>query len=242
MGMVPTVCVCGAVEVYMIGEKDGLGIGRCRDCDMIRTVHRPDDYERLYTTSEYHWGRTDQQPYVDREEHDYSVAANRWPKLLKHCKALDVGCANGGFVRYLAEQGAAVEGFELNPDMARFAASRSGRPVHTAWSQVSGPYDWVFLHDVLEHTVDPIAELRRLRGVMYAGGLLVIEIPDADHISFDRGRADEWRSWRHMKPREHLWHWGAKDIARIVGSAGFLLEDTFAPIEGKLAIYARVTK
>ena len=84
-------------------------------CGLVRTCSVPDDYMTLYTSGDrYHGGRAGHIPYRDRFEHDWSIAAMRWPRLLSRLRLLDVGCANGAFVRYAAEQGMDAEGLELD--------------------------------------------------------------------------------------------------------------------------------
>jgi 2-polyprenyl-3-methyl-5-hydroxy-6-metoxy-1,4-benzoquinol methylase len=239
MRLVPSRCLCGAVAVQVIGSKDARPVGRCVRCALVRTCSVPDDYMTLYTTGDrYHSGRAGHVPYRDRFAHDQCIAALRWPRLLSHLRLLDVGCANGAFVRHAADQGVAAEGLEPNAGMAAWAQERCGRPIHRSWDTVRGKFDVITYHDVIEHVPDPWHELRRLRRFLRASGLLVIDTPDVDDSRFDRlGLA-----WHHMKPQEHLWFFSERHLRGLVERAGFEVDQVDRPIEGKIVLYARLRR
>jgi SAM-dependent methyltransferase len=222
--------------VRPLGRKDGRRVGACRACGLVRTCDVPADYSRLYTSGDrYHSGRNGHVAYRDRYAHDEAVAALRWPKLMERLRLLDVGCANGAFVAYAASRGMAAEGLEPNPGMAAWARKRCGLPIHCSWTSVRGRFDVVTYHDVIEHVRDPARELRRARRHLAAGGLLVLDTPDADDPRFSRLRL----FWHHMKPREHLWFFTEAHVGSVLRAAGFHVEGVDRPIPGKLVVYAR---
>jgi SAM-dependent methyltransferase len=237
--LIPSRCVCGEARVDVIGAKDARPVGRCRRCSLIRTCGVPDDYMSLYVEGDrYHSGRAGHLPYRDRYEHDQAIAALRWPRLLSHLRLLDVGCANGAFVRQTALQGVSVEGLEPNPGMAKWAAERCGRPVHQSWTTVRGRFDIVTYHDVIEHVQDPLSELRRVRRYLRPEGLLVVDTPDADDPRF----GELTLGWHHMKPQEHLWFFTERHLRWLAGRAGFTVDDIDRPIQGKIVMYARARR
>jgi len=234
--LIPSRCLCGAVEVHVIGHKDSRPVGRCVRCDLVRTCRVPTDYMTLYTQGDrYHSGRPGHIPYRDRYDHDKTIAALRWPRLLSHVRLLDVGCANGAFVRHAAELGVAAEGLELNPGMAVWAEQRCGRPIHRSWKTVRGRFDVITYHDVIEHVPDPSRELRRVHRFLQASGLIVIDTPDADDERFN----ERGLEWHHMKPQEHLWFFAERQLRWLVERTGFNVEDVDRPIQGKIVVYAR---
>jgi SAM-dependent methyltransferase len=214
-----TTCVCGAVwnNVEIVGVKDQRTIVRCRTCSLLRTWERDPQYERLYTEGDrYHVERSGQTPYRARYEHDIGIAAIRWPKLVRHTRLLDVGCANGAFVAYAARMGVQAEGLELNPGMALWARE------HTQC-------------DVFEHAADPVEMLTYIHRSLRGSGLLVLDVPAADHEDFVKF---PMRS-HHMKPLEHLWFWDQVNLERILQTHGFVVKEVDRPIPGKLVVYAR---
>jgi 2-polyprenyl-3-methyl-5-hydroxy-6-metoxy-1,4-benzoquinol methylase len=220
----------------MIGVKDERPVGRCLTCALVRTCGVPPDYEALYKEGDrYHGERPGHICYRDRFDHDGEVADLRWPRLMAHMRLLDVGCANGAFVRYAAAQGMEAEGLEPNPRMAAWASERCGRPVHGSWATVKGPFDIVTYHDVVEHILDPFEELRCVRALIRVGGMLVVDTPDADDPRFARlGLA-----WHHMKPVEHVWFFTERHLRWLVTRAGYVVDQVDRPIPGKIVLYGR---
>ena len=239
MTLLPSRCLCGTVAVDVLGSKDARPVGRCVRCGLIRTCSVPDDYMTLYRSGDrYHSERPGHVPYRERFDHDRAIAALRWPRLLSHVRLLDVGCANGAFVRHAADQGLAAEGLEPNPGMAAWAHERCARPIHRSWDTVRGKFDIITYHDVIEHVPDPPRELRRLRRFLRSGGLLVIDTPDADDVRFRRLGLE----WHHMKPQEHLWFFSEAHLRQLVEHAGFAVAHVDRPIEGKIVLYARLSR
>jgi SAM-dependent methyltransferase len=94
---------------------------------------------------------------------------------------LDIGAHAGRFLHLARRAGWQVEGVELNPRTAAYAAERAGVPVHRANAQQVGAmgrrFDAVTLVDVLEHIPWPVELLTQVRGVMTPGAWLAVKVP-----------------------------------------------------------------
>jgi SAM-dependent methyltransferase len=75
-----------------------------------------------------------------------------------------------------------VEGIELNPRTAAYAAGRTGAPVHRVNAQTLALDGWryaaVVLTDVLEHIPDPTRLLASLATLVEPGGLVAVKVPN----------------------------------------------------------------
>lgn len=233
-------CICGASETVPFGEKNGGKVATCVNCGLVRRVeYDPAAIEQLYTEGTYYHDQLQKEvghePYSDRYWHDYSVAAMRFPQLLREYRLLDVGCANGAFIAYARAQGMRASGLELNERMAQEAHERSGCPVHTSWTTVRGEFDVITYLDVIEHVPDPQAEIDRAASFLAPGGILVLDTPDADHEDFKRlGLA-----WHHMRPEQHIHYFREQDLRRLVNLAGLDVTCVSRPIPGKVVAYCR---
>lgn len=234
--LVNTQCVCGGLDVYVMLTKSERDVGRCKECGVVRTLQREDDYETLYTEGDrYHVERQGHIPYRTRFDHDRKIGHMRLDKFAAQLRWLDVGTANGGFVMAAKDRGYAVEGLELNPGIAAWAAEATGCTVHTGWDTVSGLFDVISLHDVLEHFADPLAGLHTFRKRLRVGGLLIIDVPDVEDPRFANYELD----WIHLKPQEHLFFFSEYTLTKLLLTAGYKVISRDTPIPGKLVLYSR---
>lgn len=136
---------------------------------------------------------------------------------------LDFGCGNGGLVRYLREHtGVDAQGFEEGSIAER--ARELGVPVLTTTEleQVDAPFDVVTAVEVLEHTVDPVAELRRIRSLLAPGGLLLLTTGNAAPF------AARLTEWSYVVPEIHISFFEPPTLGRAMALAGL----TPAPLPG----------
>jgi 2-polyprenyl-3-methyl-5-hydroxy-6-metoxy-1,4-benzoquinol methylase len=96
-------------------------------------------------------------------------------------RLLDVGAHAGRFLSLARSAGWEVEGVELNPRTAQYAANRTGAAVRhlNAHQLVSlgRRYSAVVLTDVLEHIPDPVGVLSTLAGLTEPGGCIAVKVP-----------------------------------------------------------------
>lgn len=99
---------------------------------------------------------------------------------------LDLGCGNGAFLERIKALGAAsVEGIDFS-ERAVAAAAKRGIKVFQGvlqdFERPPGTYDVIFMNNYLEHTSDPLAELRKCRMLLKPGGRLLGEVPNFDSV------------------------------------------------------------
>ena len=96
-------------------------------------------------------------------------------------RLLDVGAHAGRFLHLAQQAGWAVEGIELNPRTASYAARQTGAVVHhrNAHELAAGghQYSAVVLTDVLEHIPRPVDLLTTLAALTERGGTIAIKVP-----------------------------------------------------------------
>ncbi len=99
---------------------------------------------------------------------------------------LDIGAAQGFLGQLLQGSGLAIDAVEPNPDWAANAAPyyRQVWPLTVEQAPVpTGVYRVVVCADVLEHTTDPVAVLRRLRAIATEDALFIVSLPNVAHIA-----------------------------------------------------------
>jgi len=163
-------------------------LARCAACgfgqpEAVPTL--PDFFDRMY---DQRWSKT----WVE-EEFDSTYKDLIFHGILKELasrvlpgrrRLLDVGAHAGRFLRLAQEQGWQVEGIELNPRTAAYAAARTGAPVHRvnahALALTGHRYAAVVLTDVLEHIPEPTRLLTALFALLEPGGVVAVKVPNGD--------------------------------------------------------------
>ena len=102
---------------------------------------------------------------------------------------LEVGCGTGKTGLALKKiNGAFVAGIEMNPAAAKQAKNILDDVIHGDIETIDLPYsdgsfDCIIFADVLEHLVDPLSTLVKVRRLLKAGGTVVTSIPNVQFHS-----------------------------------------------------------
>ncbi len=209
---------------------------RCRSCGLLRTDPRPTSGSiGFYYPDEYgpYEGTRVSVPGALPLRSPWRRAISTAVQSLTRSRAqevpdlppgrlLEVGCASGAYLDWMARRGWRVEGIEFSAAAAAQARSLGYRvhtgPVETAPAPTE-PYDLVVGWMVLEHLHDPIGALRRLREWTKPGGWLVLSVPNADSWEL-RAFGDAWYA---LHLPNHLWHPGRRTVEKVLERAGWRL-------------------
>tara|TARA_A100001015_G_C14974861_1_gene706783 strand:+ start:942 stop:1709 length:768 start_codon:yes stop_codon:yes gene_type:complete len=125
-------------------------------------------------------------------------------KLLRDTNLLDIGCFTGDFLCLANQEGATVKGYELQKEAVEIANKKLPGKIH----QVSvfndeikqEQFDIITLFGVLEHVLEPLELLKRIKSLLKKDGYLFIQTPNSGSIvSTIMGR-----SWPPISPIEHI--------------------------------------
>ncbi|MBI4389317.1 MAG: glycosyltransferase [Nitrospinae bacterium] len=145
---------------------------------------------------------------------------------------LEVGCAAGMTGRALKEtRGAFVAGIEMDPGAAREARRNLDDVLEGNIETMDLPYeensfDCIILADILEHLVDPLTALKKLRGCLKPGGTVVASIPNVQFFGLINSLAEG--NWTYQKEgildETHLRFFTFREIEKLFKDAGFAIE------------------
>ena len=79
-----------------------------------------------------------------------------------------------------------------------------------------GTFDIITAFDILEHTQDPVACLRKWAESLNRGGILVLSTPDTDHYL----RTILGRKWPMLQPFQHTFLFSGSRFGDVFSSAG----------------------
>ena len=219
------------------GRPGAFPVVRCRRCQLIRTSPRPTmatigaAYPDLY--GPYH--RQANQP-VPSAARGLAAVRESWQRRLRldgtrellppgltPGRALEVGCASGGFLLKLQRRGWQVEGIEPSSSAAERAAAQ-GLLVHVGPIETAPDHDrqldLVVASHSLEHLHQPLEALRRLRRWARPGAVLSCAVPDAGSLLFRRFGS----AWYDADLPRHLFHFTPDTFTNLAGAAGWKVE------------------
>lgn len=133
---------------------------------------------------------------------------------------LDVGCGTGEFLAAARNRGWRVQGVEPISGEATYAREDRGIDVVCATLDESElperGYDVVSAVHVLEHMPDVRGFVRMLARWVRPGGHLLVESPNFG----GRLRRRSGRSWRELRPLEHISHFTPSTLRAVLAAAG----------------------
>ena len=145
---------------------------------------------------------------------------------------LEVGCASGMTGRELKRRnGAFVAGIELNANAATAAKNVLDDVVHGDIEKIDLPYrdssfDCILFADVLEHLIDPLSTLIKVRRLLKKGGSVVASIPNVQFHGVIHQLIEG--NWTYEKEgildETHLRFFTYKEIEKMFSQAGYSIQ------------------
>ena len=100
-------------------------------------------------------------------------------------KLLDIGCSTGWITSIAKDIGFEVSGLEANPNSAEIAREKFDLNIYEGFLEdveFEERFDAAIMFHVLEHFVDPLATLEKVKGILKENGKLLIVVPNAKSI------------------------------------------------------------
>lgn len=97
---------------------------------------------------------------------------------------LDVGCGRGGLLEYLQKnKSCRVVGVDISDDAITACEAKGIKTLKcdVEEDEIPGTYDVVILSAVLEHLIDPLSVLSKLREDVNNNGYLIVGVPNFSH-------------------------------------------------------------
>lgn len=229
----PPCRICGA-RTQRLGDVHGrysqrdYELRRCAACRFAFIANPWTEFARIYDDRYYAGGGAD--PLVDYgfelSAPERTIRQYEWRGLtsiaqrllggLTGVRWLDFGAGNGGLVRYLRDHTPVVaRGYEQGSIAER--ARELGLPISSTLpaEEEHASFDVVTAIEVLEHTIDPLAELRRMHQLLRPGGLLLLTTGNAAPFAANLLR------WSYVIPEIHVSFFEPGTLEHALRSCGF---------------------
>jgi SAM-dependent methyltransferase len=234
---VPSVCkICGG-DSTAVGTVHGkyahrdFTLMRCAACRFVFVADPWLDYASIYDERYYAGQGADHLANYasELEAPEKTIRWYEWEGIARvvnnlmggqsGLRWLDYGCGTGGLVRFVrSHDGHDAVGFEPSPFAERLSAYGVPLVVEEELAGLKGSFDVVTAIEVIEHTLDPVAELRRMRELLRPGGLLFLTTGNAEPY------ANRLTRWRYVIPEIHLSYFEPKTLEIALERAGFIPE------------------
>jgi len=130
-------------------------------------------------------GRTfdEEMDYYKEEWHDYYPTIIRL--VLPNSHVLDVGCARGDLSQYLRDKlNCRVTGLDVSDEAVKICKEKGIDAIRCNIEEENAPgkYDAIILCAILEHLMDPVSVLIKLKGNLEREGNIIVGVPNFSHI------------------------------------------------------------
>lgn len=203
-------------------------LGMCEACSLGLVLNPRTDFEELYGP-EYYEGRG-ADPKIDYvgDERPRSIREIEWNGIVQTVRKignsrqsyegplrlLDWGAGLGGLVRTARENGIDADG--LDEGYAAKTLEEKGLKARPLPGLREG-YDVVTAIEVVEHLLDPVAELRSMADCLRPGGFLFIT---TGNLAKARGALNRW--YYAQIPDVHVTFWSPRSWEKGLAKAGLV--------------------
>lgn len=197
---------------------DSFGLARCRECSVRFVNPRPtdDNLDRFYSADGY-------ECHTSQKASDPVIRLQIVERFKSPTTLCDFGCGAGELLRSAEGRGWEVTGVE--PGATRDRLTAQGFQVVSDINEIP-PVDAVVMVHSLEHCPDPSNVLSDLRKKINQGGLIYIEVPNADSLRARLANSFLKPFWtfaaeRYLAFPIHLFYFNPHSLTRLLKNQGY---------------------
>ena len=221
--------LCGSTEFERLTNYDRYGIPQdiaiCKKCGLVQNLLRYSEHaERKFYKYIY------RDLYETNNEPNYKFFYNqrlhgkKIIQLIKHVgidglegkRVLEIGCGAGGILYEFMEHGAYVIGVDFDNRYLDYGRKMGLKLINGDANEAKGKFDIIIYSHVLEHTSNPIKEMKAIRKKLNKHGVVYVEVP---------GILDMHRQFYGIPElyfqNAHNFYFSSKTLEMVMNSAGY---------------------
>ncbi len=163
---------------------------------------------------------------------------DRLAKIIRHnhphSSMLDIGCGYGFWLNFCQERGFDVLGIDISEMAISWAKHHCKIPVTTSSVEnfsSERTFDVIVMCDVLEHFMEPVKQLKKLRDMLSDDGVLYIQVPNLIGFKLRNGQG------YHLP--YHIWQFSLRSMRNILNKSGFEILDNYSGVMGVIGVYEK---
>jgi 2-polyprenyl-3-methyl-5-hydroxy-6-metoxy-1,4-benzoquinol methylase/ribosomal protein S27E len=227
---------CGSQDLEEIFTDNPSTLVRCRKCGLVFFNPQPSgEYLKNFYSSQAGYLSS-----IEENLQSFEADPRSWQdtanfilyKIYQHMpeeagqRLLDVGSAYGFFLVFAKRRGLDVMGLELSTETSRYARQQGIEVLNTSLMDTNlseRSFDIVTMNNVLEHTLNPLAELTKAYSILKPSGVLYIGVPNWDSMV---SQVDGY-NWKMKSWPNHLYYFTAETLGRMLAKVGFTVRESF---------------
>jgi len=207
------------IEIFHIGTRDDptINVMQCSETKLIfLDKNAKTDYKNIGLD---YWNSNNIIEARKKTHEDDERRIKLFQKYIKPNQKhiLDFGCGNGGFLKLLDESFIKY-GIDMNNEMNNIL-EEEGMIMNESIDNISQPIDCITMFHVLEHIANPIENLLKLKSKLQKGSLLIIEVPSAHDILFNKYNSESFKKFTFWS--QHLVLYTKDTLHKLLMIAGF---------------------
>jgi cyclopropane fatty-acyl-phospholipid synthase-like methyltransferase len=210
-----------------VRDMPDLKILKCDSCGLVFLESFDHIDENYYESSNMFIKDKDtkEEPHLSENEMDNARRFKLLKKMASGKRVMDFGCGNGGFLDKIKDSCKECAGVEKDLNYyAKFNRDKRIK-IYSGLDEIKGKFDVITLFHVLEHLKDPVKVLKELALFLNKGGIIVIEIPNANDALLSIYDCDAFSKFTYWSP--HLFLFDNNTLKKTIELAGLKVDKLF---------------
>ena len=240
----------GMLDEYSKESNLDLSINHCKNCNLY--ISGNTKQEVIEKVSELYkgdyWNEHNSETSINSEYTDVDSQGKRrnWVSQFLYTKQyitgktlLEIGVGAGQSILWFEEEGFDVSGIEpdgRNVSMINKVLKR-GKVAKTSVEEFSSDkvFDVIWMSHVLEHLIEPVRFLKKIRNNLKKSGIFFIEVPNCEYEPMLQSSIEK---------NPHLYHFTKKALTKMVERTGYKIMscDIFRPATKSEGIKHKILK